>query len=303
MADDEHDHRAYRWTMKRSEDGTRIVFDQKVYLSQAEAEGREAEDTAAEEYLERKEIEANIRELVRANLTKAMYCQSGAVLLGGIRTLKPGAWYIIGLNPAGDPKTITRPIIDSIAQPGELSCYTHECWQPKCKDEWPCLHAEGGRTQERYLRPHQRRMIALTREALGLEPAQIFATNAIFARSARISQLKSETTYSLVDWWRHCWPVHQHFLSVVRPKTIISLGHGGNSSAFGLLHAEAGHPPWRKIGDDNRRGGWIYNASLRLAPNDVLETSVIGIPHPSYHALGPILMHQLWEVANLPTAV
>ena len=288
----------HRWTTKSSEDGTRILLDQKVPISPAEWDAAEKEHADAEEYWDRKGMEAELRDRIRATMPEDMHERPGCVLLSGIRTIRPGDFYVMGFNPGGDPGAIPSPITELIAMPTGRSAYTDQCWRAGCP-EFNCDHFDAeGRIAERDLVIHQRRMMALLRDTLGVQPAEVPVTNAIFARSASAAELKAQTGHSRAEWWGACWPIHQHLLSEVRPRAIISLGFGATTSAFGLLHARAGRPAWQVVGEEGSTGGWAFDAALPLLDGDILHTRIIGIPHPSWYAPGPLLMTELRAIAT-----
>lgn len=231
-----------------------------------------------------------IRHIIEQAMPAEMYRKSGAVMLSGTDTLRPGIAYIMGLNPGGDPaaRGHQRSILESVHERSDYSCYTNECWQPRCPGpDGACEHFKDGKPKPEFLVKHQRNAIAIA-DALGIGIARIFSANAVFARSTSKATLREQTGYSLDQWWSACWPVHQHFLAIVRPRMVITLGYGETSSAFGLIRNKAGCPQFRRIGDENRRGGWAFDASLEVT-DGYLETTVVGVPHPSYMAVGPLL--------------
>lgn len=239
----------------------------------------------------RDEIEA----IVREKMSPEFYLKPGAVLYGPASTLVPGSAYIMGLNPGGDPERISSPIIDCISTPDGTSGYTHECWHSGCSEH--CSHiGPDGRTIEAALVRHQRNVIALM-SALGGSPTTIFSANAIFGRSTSLRMLKKETGHASNEWWDACWPVHERFLNIIRPKVIITLGYGENSSAFGLLRRTADFPSYRRFSDEGRRGGWAFEARFKLTGN-TLEATVVGVPHPSYFAPGLLLSERLRELVE-----
>jgi hypothetical protein len=245
---------------------------------------------------------ADLRGIVLTRMPEHFYRKPGAVLASSASTLTPAHAYIMGINPGGDPRRITTPIIDLLAPIDGTSAYTHDCWQPNCDDPEKCSHiGPNGAVLSDSLVKHQKNMIALA-EALGATPSTILSANAIFGRSSRIGRLRDESGHSIKEWWEVCWPVHQEMLSIVRPKIIVTLGYGVASSAFGLLHAQAGRPTWRPFDDEGPRGGWIFEACLSLPAKGTLETSVIGVPHPSYHAPSPKLLKMLREIARATSA-
>jgi hypothetical protein len=239
--------------------------------------------------------EEQIRTILRAGMSPEFYSKSGAVLYGPASTLSGGSAYVMGLNPGGDPATIAAPIVDCVCAPDGTSAYTHECWRNGCGER--CEHiGPDGRTIESALVRHQRNILALTK-ALGGTPTTVASVNAIFGRSKSLRTLRQETGHTVNEWWNACWPIHASFLAIVRPKVIVTLGYGENSSAFGLLRREAGHPSHRRFSDEGRRSGWAFNARFKLGA-DELETAVIGVPHPSYFAAGPVLSEKLRELVE-----
>jgi len=240
----------------------------------------------------------SVRTIVQRSMQPKLYNQSGGLMLSGIDALKPGFAYIMGLNPGGDPEAPghERSILESVHEHRNFSCYADECWQRRCTGPaGACEHVSDGRVLPQFLVKHQRNMIALA-AALGAAPQEIFSANAIFGRSTSRATLEEQTGFSMAEWWDACWPVHQEFLSIVRPRVIISLGYGMNSSAFGLLWPKAGSPPYQRVGDESRRGGWSFPAHCQLADGE-FETMVIGVPHPSYMEIGPQLAQSLASLA------
>lgn len=144
---------------------------------------------------------------------------------------------------------------------------------------------------------HQRHMHQIA-DTLETPLIELVSCNAIFAKSESLADLKTRTDLSAKEWWASCWPVHQYLLSKIKPRAIITLGYGERTSAFGLLRREAGYRPVRKFGDDGAGGGRTFDAELPLGGGDSITVSVVGVPHPSWHAPGPILKHQLWELGR-----
>jgi hypothetical protein len=231
--------------------------------------------------------------LVRRSMSEEMFCKPGSVLFSGFSTIKRFRFYIMGLNPGGSSKVLTTSIIDALAPKDGTSPYTHECWNKACGSNLECVHAVrarniGGRLAEGDLVKHQKNMICLSRLLGCGSPAEIPSVNAIFARSCSLATLKAESGFGADDWWRACWPIHQHLLEIVRPDAIITLGYGMDTSPLGFLARELRTAPPYQIGDENRRGGRQIDCSIRLITS-TLNARVVGVPHPSYHAPGPQL--------------
>ena len=235
--------------------------------------------------------------IVDAKLDPAIRAKPGAVLLSGPATIAPGTFYIMGINPGGDPTKLTASIEQNLAPADGASAYTDECWNKQCGDDPACEHMANGVVRPDAWVRHQRNMIALA-EMLGHEtPATLPSANAIFGRSTRLATLKEQTGINAWTWWQGCWPVHQALLEIVRPAAIITLGYGMNTSAFGFLAALAKPAAIKRMGDQNRRGGKTFTCGLDLG-SSILETRVIGVPHPSYYAPGHLLADKLRELTE-----
>lgn len=227
-----------------------------------------------------------ISKAVEAALGDYAKTTSGNVLSVGPDAIKPGRFYVMGLNPGGDPENHDGTIAKSIvARPLGWSVFTHDCWL--C-DVRPCEHAPADKVLEPSLTRHQRNVLA-TLNALGTEPGSVAATNAIFARSTG-----EKTLAGAWDWWKMCWPVHQLFLRQVRPEWIITLGLGLGTSAFAFLIDEAKRasgkrPDIHAIGSGKTGGRW-FSAKLPDGEGGVLDLRVLGLPHPSYYAPGAELL-------------
>lgn len=150
--------------------------------------------------------------------------KSGAVLYNGWSTLRLShGLYIMGFNPGGNPDTIKKSIIETLEEIREDYCsYKDECWHKSCRED--CRDANHcGKSR------HQTRVTELAK-ILGCNIRDVFAANAIFIRSNNQDSLAEK-----LSLFENCWPIHQMFLSIVQPRTILCLGNGEGSSAFSLL--------------------------------------------------------------------
>lgn len=235
-----------------------------------------------------------IRQLIRGALPDEMCRKPGAVLYCGADALRPGRAYVMGLNPGEDPKVNKRPLIDTIPDRTAFGEYTHECWRcEQGKSRCEHLGSDGGVLASALVK-HQVIAIRIA-DALGIAPAELFSVNAIFGRSTRLSTLFEQTGFTLEAWWERCWTVHRRFLAVVRPKVIVSLGYGFQTSAFGLLKAKFPQAEARSIEEGGRRCGREFEAVIDLGPGDALRTRIVGVPHPSWRPIGPKLARLLAE--------
>ena len=220
---------------------------------------------------------------------------SGSVIGVSAAAVRPGPFYIMGLNPGGDPSEISSRIGDPIPERAlGWSVFTHDCWYDHCTG---CPGSSGELVPDSHVTVHQRRVIELHR-ALGRPVGSIVTTNAVFARSQDEERMHSQTARGAWDWWKDCWPVHQRLLSVVRPHVIVALGKGTGTSAYAFLRDEA----WglekrsaRKLGrkavrpedaplpDNALTSARTFLGGLPLQADDldVLQVRVVGVPHPS----------------------
>lgn len=182
--------------------------------------------------------------------------RSGRILYSAASTLKPGAIYLLGLNPGGDPSTHHDTVGQSLRELPQrrVNAYLDESWagQPV------------GRSRL------QRRVRWLL-ERLGFEVREVCASNLIFLRSSDSSGSGYPQTAQL------CWPVHERILRIVQPKAIIAFGNSG-VSPFRFLQAQyaaaqlssfpSGHGNWQCFGFTASNG-----------------TRIIGLPHLSRYAV------------------
>lgn len=222
---------------------------------------------------------------------------SGSVLGVSASALRPGRFYIMGLNPGGDPTTHGETILQSLRGPDHplgWSAHSHDCW--KCDDRPTCQHRDpDGRVAEVHLRPHQRRVQEAYR-ALGVVPGEVLATNAIFARSTGEDTLHGTGGLGAWEWWEKCWPVHQRMLAEVRPDWIVTLGKGYGTSAFGFLMDKAKVPrrDVRPLGNDDYSDARTFSGTVPLAEGS-LAIRVLGLPHPSYYGVSDLLQAAIRE--------
>ncbi len=142
---------------------------------------------------------------------------SGAVLYSGSSTLVQGQFYIIGLNPAGDPNHIKTTVFEQV----QNILNEKPDYNSYCDEEWG--------TYKRGESLHQQRVQSLAK-VLDMNIRNIFAANIIFIRSTKTATIKDYD-----ELRRRCWKVHEYFLSVVQPKVILCLGCDENKSAFSEL--------------------------------------------------------------------
>ena len=189
-------------------------------------------------------------------LLASIASRSGRVLYSAASTLKPGAIYLLGLNPGGDPATHHETVDQSLSDLPErrLNAYLDESWagQPV-----GCSRLQ--------------RRVSWLMEHLGFEVRDVCASNLIFLRSSD----SSGSGYPQIA--KLCWPVHERILRIVQPKAILVFGNS-RVSPFRFLQARyagatlasfpSGHGVWQ-----------CYGFTM---PSDI---RVIGLPHLSRYAV------------------
>jgi hypothetical protein len=166
----------------------------------------------------------------------------------------------MGLNPGGQEKDhLENTIRKSLAE----RCWQHSAYEAEC---W------GNFTKGKS--PHQMRVKKLC-EMFGYSSADVFAANAIFVRTCDSRGLDASL-------WQKCWPIHQWFLSIVKPKVVVCLGNGEALSPFSLLWQACERPTITNIGASFRDGRW-FRAKIRA--DSGVDTEVVGVPHPSRYPI------------------
>lgn len=199
--------------------------------------------------------------------------RSGGVLYSGRSTLVRGNLYVMGLNPGGR----TEGAGAENGTIGESLRNTPEVWSSYADE----AYGQGGKPSLLQTR------IRTVFEALGADPRQTFATNAVFTRSRNAAELADANDGAWDLWWKHCWPVHQLFLHVVRPRVIVCLGNGPGS-AFEMLRFTGpsnGRSPtsvWPPSQDETSASGRLReDVALDLGDYGRHPCMVLGLPHPS----------------------
>ena len=213
--------------------------------------------------------------------TRSLLDASGGVLVSGWDTLRLGAFYVMGLNPGGSEDevlTLRKSLEDGRMGGNEMG-----------GNEWTAKAYKGSATKPVWT--NFQKNVQTVFDKLQVAPNKTFSTNALFVRSPRQAGLVG--AWDL--WWDHCWPVHQVFLRVVRPRVVVCLGYGGGLSAWELLR----HPR-RRSGQhyvthwklESKEGGvaqgpWREEVCLDLG-GETHRCAVLGLPHPSAWGKWPL---------------
>lgn len=150
--------------------------------------------------------------------------RSGAVFYSGRSAFsRPSPVYLLGLNPGGSPllqreETIARDMDAAITRSSdEWSAYSDDSWKGKP----PGTHG---------LQPRVIHMFS----ALGLPPCRVPASNVVFVRTARESDLRRESAELL----NACWPVHQAVIQALGVRVCLCLGRTAGRWVRERLHAD-----------------------------------------------------------------
>lgn len=219
------------------------------------------------------DLKAQTIDLLKRNLGDQVH-NSGASLYTGWDSLRAGNLYLMGLNPGGDPTNTGKSILQETKETKTShNPYTDEQWQTKSRRYCAGKH------------PHQTSVLKLIELVSGQPDTGFFSANAVFARTVGDKQLQDPW-----GWWDICWPVHQFFLSIVRPKVIVCLGNGDGVSAFRFVRSKlqpASAQGYEYLNEgvamSFRSGKWSRGV-LPLSDGSTMETTILGVAHPSrYH--------------------
>ncbi len=185
----------------------------------------------------------------------------------------------MGFNPGGDPYFTGSTIIH---------------WAHETDDDYCDYEADWGWREGEA--PHQKRVKEYARLLGEPDIKRVFAANAIFLRSRDQGSFPNAN-----EMWKRSWPVHQFFLSIVRPKFIVCLGNGDGMSSFSLLASVAnGIPRHSYFGQKKsfRDGKWFDG--VFDVDGGQLVCKVIGVPHPSRFGISQNLEKELRSLGDNP---
>lgn len=190
----------------------------------------------------------------------------GSILYSSYTTLKPGPFYLLGLNPGGEEGETLRHCIDHTFEYMGNS-YLDEHWPTKTRQ-----YVRGGH-------PLQRHLVFLF-NALGQDIRNVCGSNLIFTKSIGQGGAGYPQNADI------CWPVHQHIITIVRPSILLVFGNGQLSpfSYIWNLHVRTtGSSPEEISRIPAQYGNWMCRAfRTRIEGCPVL---VIGLPHLSRYSL------------------
>ena len=195
------------------------------------------------------------------HLLQPVLNDSGAILYSSVATLAPGRFYLLGLNPGGDPDE--RTIGESLAGlPSHAeNDYLDEPWAGYVEGRSPvqqCVQTLAG--------------------WLGVNVREICASNLVFRRTHRAEGIRpnEEELY---------WPVHKLILNTVDPDILLVFGVGNPSPCSFLLtlhERTQGQRPRVTFAPDDGRYSLPRTFMTALLGRD---RRVIAFPHFSYYPL------------------
>lgn len=212
----------------------------------------------------------------------------GEVFSTGAKSLARGDFYLAGVNPMAGQR---YPSIRSHVANWDLylysafldQCWEKECWNRDCygfQNSLDCKHGRGRNRHQVAVRN------IMERASPGFDLKTLFATNAVFASSASAQGFSTETGLTLLQAFEACWPLHQYFLRIVRPRFILCLGYQDSGSAFWLLKRKAVRGSVEPLSSHKAPGRKFASfKSARMMFDSgagELSTVVVGVRHPSY---------------------
>ncbi len=195
---------------------------------------------------------------------------NGAILYTTFDTVRKGDYYIIGLNPGGNPN-----------QPDDkyplYSEMTIEKSLKECKlqdyNEYTKIWIEG-----RPLMPLQRNVNYLAEKFLQKDSIEICCTNLIFKVTKDAVKLTPE--FDVLA--NLCWDVHKMLLDIIQPRIIIAFGNQDKLSPFHFLRHKAGFPTLKERLANH---GKYYRIKYFKGTIEGRETIVLGLPHLSRYCI------------------
>ena len=187
--------------------------------------------------------------------------ERGSIIYSADSTLKKGKFYFLGQNPGGNKenKYGEDTILNQLVYSGEHNEYT--------EGEWT---GTKGKT-------HQHNIKKMFSD-LELELENVFSTNLSFIRSSRTETYER----NLKDDYDSFWFIHEFFLSVVKPRFIITNGAQPRDYFMKKMTKIKKHE--RKEMKSYGRYNHVANSftgSLQTCYETLDELTVLAIPHLS----------------------
>jgi len=196
-------------------------------------------------------------------LPKNILGYPGRFMYNPISTLRKDDFYLLGINPGGDPKKENLPLRDEIR-------------------EWLGWEKSASAFEQFGDTPYKDTLKALCFE-IGKDLHDICVSNLYFVRSPDQDSLmngKNGALYKLGldSSGKEFWPVHKAVIDIVEPKCIFVIGSGIFNNVFKLLNSE-GKP--MKRSKEIPCGKYVCSVAERSDKS----LKLIGLPHPSARGL------------------
>jgi len=197
------------------------------------------------------------------SLPKNVLGYPGRFMYNSISSLRKDKFYLLGINPGGDPEKENMPLRSEIR-------------------EWFVWEKDASAFEQFGETPYKETLKALCFE-IGKDLHDICASNLYFVRSTDQDSLmkgKKSTLYKLglSTSGKEFWPVHEALIEIVEPKCIFVIGSVTFDNVFKLLNSVG------KILTRIKKipcGKYVCN----VAECKDKSLKLIGLPHPSARGL------------------
>ena len=204
-------------------------------------------------------------EFIRKTLGPEYLTKAGGIIYSSHETICAGDVYLIGLNPGGTggSETLDKCLDRNMKQ-------TNNAYWPENDEE---------RWSASQLQPNVRWLLG---ELVGEEKAKkVFATNLVFMQSREVATFKVDVGIDIHVAADACWPVHEAFLNIVRPRLILAFGNDEVFSTYSYIRAQCNgkdkeFPPKPSGFRDWKLKGF----KTTIAEQE--DVFVAGLPHLSY---------------------
>lgn len=236
--------------------------------------------------MEKAELE-DLLQVIRNSLGEQNLAEYGGIFYSGWGTLQTGNFYLMGLNPGGNPQD--KALQETINQTLKKWLCKSEYWSEYRCERWK----KGVTTLDPGKAQHQRNVVYLCNEVLRQDVRSVFSANAIFVRTPTGDGLPKDEIEK--ELYTKCWQVHRRLMSIIQPTVLICLGNNtkDHSSSFQIVKRwlqieQVPEPKPLRCGKENVYIRY-FDKPITFCPNEggrPIKFGVLGIPHPSrywYH--------------------
>lgn len=194
---------------------------------------------------------------------------NGAILYTTFDTVRKGDYYIIGLNPGGNPN-----------QPNDkYPLYSDMTFEKSLKI---CKHPKYNEYDESWIvgrpqMPLQRNIKYLAEKFLHKESIEICCTNLIF----KVTKDADGLSPVFDELANLCWNVHKILLDIIQPRIIIAFGNQDKLSPFHFLRQKANFPQIQERTANHGK----YRIKNFTGIIEGRTTHVLGLPHLSRYCI------------------